>query len=168
MRSAGPRQDGDILHTQPDGFDAELSPSPLRPRKPPRRAMSQMTVCNSGTVPDTGCLFKMKAACHSSVSNTRSAGSSGSARPSRMNRLMRQAMTTFSSTSRDCSMPSMRCEPTGFTPRHVYPMQTGLSGMTTRGVATTVDTWPRQPICPIRMRLPSRSAWPTGVASFGT
>ena len=69
------------------------SPSPLRARNPPSCAIRRTTVLRSGTDFGTGFLFRINAAFHSSVSNTRSAGRSPSVRPSRISLLIRQAIT---------------------------------------------------------------------------
>ncbi len=68
------------------------SPSPFRPRKPPRRAISRITWFSLGMLLGIGFLFSMKAARHSSGSNNNSASSSGRLRPSRIRRLMRHAI----------------------------------------------------------------------------
>lgn len=71
------------------------SPSPLHAIKAPRCATSRATILRVGTSLGSGFLFRMKAAFHSSVSNTRSAGKAASAQHRHMRRLMRQAITRY-------------------------------------------------------------------------
>ena len=64
---------------------------------------------SAGVCLGTGFLFRMNAARHSSGSNSKSAGKSGKVRPSRIRRLMRQAMTMYSAKAVCSRSVSLSC-----------------------------------------------------------
>jgi len=85
------------------------SPSPLRARKPLSLATSRTTSFSRGDLSGGAFLLRMKAAFHSSGSNSSPASRSGQVRPSRMRRAMRHATTMNTASARSMRSIVLSC-----------------------------------------------------------